>query len=304
MPSTITHAYIGIDTLKKLNKNPQKIITDRINNFKVYCQSMDVLYFYHIFLLKRNTIQEMGHKFHNENIYKTFELLINDNKINKDKELFTFIAGLIIHYKADCIMHPFINYLAYNKKELLKTDKHFEIETYIDNYYINKNYSKNYFKINSSKFVFNYKNEEIIEKEIDKLFKNIWNKDNMGKKYYRALKEMHFVFKNIRYDKYGIKKGIYQLIDLNPFNIRRCKYLSYHFKLNNDNYYLNINHKKWFNDKEYTKSFLDLYKDVTIESSFIINELYEYIFNNKNINLKELIGNNSYSTGLKIESFI
>ena len=52
MPSTVTHAFLGIDTLKKLNIKPKMIIEERINNFKIYCQNMDVLYFYHIFLLK------------------------------------------------------------------------------------------------------------------------------------------------------------------------------------------------------------------------------------------------------------
>ena len=304
MPSTITHAYIGLKTLDKLNKKPKDIIKKNIDNYKVYCQSMDILYFYHIFLLKENKLQELGHLFHKEKIFKYFELLINDNKINKDLELFTFISGLITHYIADSTMHPYIDYLSHNDNNIKQRDKHFEIETYIDNFYINKNVTNNYYKYNNSNLIFNYSEKDIIKKELDKLFKKLWNIDNMGKYYYRSLREMHFVFKYIRYDKYGIKKNIFKFIDLNPFNIRRCQYLSYHFKLNNDNYYLNLDHKIWFNynDKKNktNKSFFDLMDDVTNKSSYIINNLYEYIFNNKNIDLKKLIGNNSYSTGLPV----
>ncbi len=304
MPSTLTHTYIGLETIKKINKKPKEIINKHINNYKVYCQNMDILYFYHIFLLKSNNIQKIGHVFHNEHIYDSFEMLINDNKNNKDLELFTFICGLITHYIADSIMHPYIDFLSHNNNRILQIDKHFEIETYIDNYLVNKYENGNYKKDNNSSIVFNYTKEKIIEDELNKLYKFYWNYDNMGKIYYRALKEMHFVFKYIRHDKYGIKKKIYQILDLNPFNIRRFKYLSYYFDLNNDEYYLNLNHQEWFNYKNKkqisNKSFLDLMDDVTKKSSYIINNLYEYIFNNREIDLYKLIGNNSYSSGLPI----
>ena len=160
-------------------------------------------------------------------------------------------------------------------------------------------------KYNNTKFVFNYTENNIIKDEISKLYKQLFNYPNMGKKYYRALKEMKFIFNHIRYDKYGIKKRLYQIIDLNPIkSLPRVKYLSYNFDLDNNEYYLNLNHNKWFNinKKELVsnKSFLDLYQDVINESSYIINELYEYIFKEKDVNLKRLIKNNSYANGLPI----
>ena len=54
----------------------------------------------------------------------------------------------------------------------------------------------------------------------------IFNFKNGGKLYYRSLKEMWFTYNYIRYDKYGIKKLLYQMIDLNPFKLPRTKYLS------------------------------------------------------------------------------
>lgn len=239
MPSTITHTYIGLDTLKKVNTKPKSIINNHLNNYKVYCQSMDVLYFYHIFLLKENQVQKLAHSFHNHNVLNTFKMLINDNKQNKNEELFTFISGLITHYQADSIIHPYINYLSHNKKRIKEIDKHFEIETYIDNYYMKEN--------NVKKYTINYSKNTIIEDELNKIFKFFYNFKDMGKYYYKALKEMSYVYKYIRYDKYGIKRKMYSFIDLNPFNIRRCKYLSYHFNLNNNDYYLNLSHKTWFN---------------------------------------------------------
>ena len=305
MPSTITHAYIGLDTLNKLNDNPKRIIKKRIDNYKIYCQNMDVLYFYHIFLLVHNKISDLGHEFHHKNVFDSFNLLINDNKENKDLELFTFISGLITHYIADSSIHPYINYLSRANNKTAKFNDHFEIETYIDNYFIKNKEHVDQKKYDNSRLIFNYTESKIIKDELNKLYSELFNYQNMGSKYYRSLKEMKFVYRFVRYDKYGIKRLIFRIIDLNPFkNIPRVKYLSYHFDVDNDDHFLNLNHEKWFNIDDHnitsTKSFLDLYQDVTNEASYIINELYEYIFNEKQVNIKKLIKNNSYATGLSL----
>ena len=305
MPSTITHCYLGLDTIKKLNKNPREIIEKNINNYKIYCQSMDVLYFYHIFLLKSNKIQDLGHKFHNNDTYKVFKYLIDLNKRNKDTALFTFISGLISHYKADSIIHPYINCLSYSNSKIKNTDKHFEIETYLDNYFINLYQNTNYKKNKHYKFIFNYTKQNIIENTINNLFKDIFNEPNMGKKYYRSINEMYFTYKYIRHDSYGIKRKIYNIIDINSFKIKRTKYLSYHFNLDNDDDYLNSNHQKWYNisDRNITSndSLMDLYNKVTLESSEIVNSIYDYIYENKDVNLEKIIQNNSYSNGLPLK---
>lgn len=303
MPSTITHAFIGLDTVKKLNNKPKKIIEEHIDNYKIYCQNMDVLYFYHIFLLKSNKIEDIGHRFHHEHVFDVFKLLIEDNKLNKNNELFTFISGLITHYQADTIIHPFVNHFSNYSSEKQRFNDHFEVETYIDNYFVNERLNKKYKMYNNSKFIFNYTEEDIIKEELDKVFKKYFNLDNGGKYYYRALKEMKFTYNFVRYDKHGFKKLGYRLIDLNPFKIPRVTYLSYHFDVNKNDYYLNLNKDKWINPDtkdESSKSFLDLYDDVTNKSSAIINKLYDYIFEDKKIDLKDLIKNLDYGNGLPI----
>ncbi len=302
MPSTITHAFIGIDTIDKLNNKPKNIINDHIDNYKIYCQNMDILYFYHIFLLLPNKTQKVGHLFHQKHVYDVFKLLLDDNRINKDQELFTFIAGLLVHYQADAIMHPYINHFTdYSKKS--RFSEHFKVETYLDNYYVHERLSKDHKHYNNTKFVFNYTKEEIIKEELDKVFNKYFNFPNAGKKYYRAIAEMKFAYNYARYDKYGIKRILYKLIDLNPFNIPRTEYLSYHFDLDNDEYYLNLNHDTWNNPHDKTissnKSFLDLYQDVLENASYIINEVYKYIYDEENIDTKKLIKDINYGTGLE-----
>ena len=78
--------------------------------------------------------------------------------------------------------------------------------------------------------------------------------------------------------------------------------IEYHFNVDNDDYYLNLKHNKWTsNNQTSTKSFLDLYDEVTNKASVIINELYDYIFNDKKVNIKSIIKNLDYGTGLEIE---
>ncbi len=304
MPSSFVHRYIGLDTLNRLNDKPKAIITKRVNNYIVYCQYTDPLYFYHI-LIHKNKVIELGHILHRENVYRNLSYLINANKQNKDDELFTLISGFITHYKADSICHPYINYLAYNDDDLLRTDKHFEIETYLDNYYLNKREKMIYNQDNNTSLIFNYHKEPIVIETINNLFKEYYNVNNMGKKYYSSLRQMKFVFNYIRHDKYGIKRKIYRLLDKNKFRVRRTEYLSYNFPLDNDEYYLNNKHREWYNVrlkniKRY-ESFPDLYHQVVKESIYIINELYEYIYNNKELNLRELIGNYSLANGLELK---
>jgi hypothetical protein len=305
MPSSVVHRYIGLDTLDKLNKKPMNIINERRNNYVLYCQCTDVFYFYRIMGLFSNKVQYNGHLFHWRKVFKSFEYLINLNKENKDYELFTFIAGFITHYKADSIMHPYINYKSFNNDKVKHQDNHFMIETYLDNYYLNKREKVDYRKYQTYKLIFNYTKEDIIKEAIEGMYKTVFNEKGMGNKYYKGASSMKHVFRFIRLDRFRIKKQLYKLIDLNPFKIRRTRYLSYNFPLDRDEFMINSNHQEWYNIKDTsiksTKSFDDLWKDVVSESTIIINELYKYIFEDKDIDLLKLVGNYSLSNGLPLK---
>ena len=304
MPSTITHTHISLDTLKRVNLKPKELISKHLEDYKSFAQGMDILYFYHILLIKSNIVQKLGHDFHHEKTNEVFKYIIEYNKENKSDIIFTFLSGLITHYVADSTIHPYVNYIAKSKTKLEQTDRHFEVETYLDNYMISKKH-KDYKTFKNYKLQFNNKKNQKIIKLIDNIYQEFFNYPNMGKKYYQALKEMRFVFKYIRHDKTGIKRKIFQLIDFNKFKIRRVTYLSYHFELKNFDHYLNTTNKKWFNIRNESitsnNSFEELYIDTCKKASNIINKLYEYIYQDKKIDLDKLLENRSYSTGLPIK---
>lgn len=305
MPSSIVHRYIGLDTLNKLDKKPYDIINNRLGNYILYCQCTDVLYFYRIIGFGGARIQNLGHQFHWHSVFKSFNYLIELNKKNKDPELFTLIAGFITHYKADSTCHPFINYQAQDDDKIKMYDKHFMVETYLDNYYLQKREKVDYRKYPMYKLVFNYTKEDIIKEAIEGLYKEVFNAEGVGNCYYKGVKTMRRVFKYIRLDRLKIKKQLLKLIDINHFHVRRTRYLSYNFPLDKNDEILNLSHKEWHNNRDSSiksnKSFDELWEDVVNKSAPIINEVYKYIFEDKKVDLYKLIGNVSLSSGLPLD---
>ena len=302
MPSTITHTYIGLDILDGLNSKPKEIINKNIEDYKTFCSSMDVLYFYRISLFKKNKYNILGKEFHHQKTNDVFKYLINYCKNNNSDIIFTLLSGLITHYVADSTMHPFINSFSSENSSLMdRTNKHFEIETYLDNYMLLKK-NKSYKNYKLYKLQFNNKKNDEVVRVLNGLFKEVFKVDNIGIIYYKSLKYMKLVFKYMRYDKFGIKKNMYKLIDLNKLNVRRSKYLSYNFNIDDIDKYLNNDNNEWCYpmNKNIIKnySFEELYEIVINKSINIINSLYNYIYNDKDIDLDKLLENRSYSSGL------
>ena len=87
-----------------------------------------------------------------------------------------------------------------------------------------------------------------------------------------------------------ILQDFYQISNLiSKFVFRDVRYLSYNFPLQNDEFYLNLNHKKWYNLNnmkiESDESFLDLYEKVITKSKLIIKEVFDYVFLAKDLDL-------------------
>ena len=95
----------------------------------------------------------------------------------------------------------------------------------------------------------------------------------------------------LRYDPHKIKMKMYRLTDkILPKTVRRFYPISYAYDLNRNEYYLNLNHKKWCHprvkEEIYTYSFLDLYENALNKAINIINNVNEVLYDNKPI--KEL----------------
>ena len=312
MPSTVTHSYFIMDIYDKLPLDKKIFLKDQKNNMKAFAQSTDSLNFYISCNLKKSKkIRKFASFFHT---HKTGEFLItltNYIKYNyyKDNpEVMAFLYSMISHYILDSELHPFIYYKTGNFNRKDKTtykynSKHHFMETYIDKYLISIREKITPYKYKHYKEIFNY-NEftKELSDVINFSFKETFNTTNFAKEYNLSLKRMKLAFKILRYDPHGFKSKLYNAIDLiSPKKTPKISFLSYYYKCKNNNY-LNTDHKKWTypvnKSKKYTLSFTDLYINALSDAIKVIEEVNEYIYNNKKINLEKLFKDNSYTTGI------
>ena len=313
MPSSITHAYIAKDVYEILDKKiKNKINSRKLEDYKTYSEGPDIYYFYKMltpFTKKSYEVRTFGRSCHAE---KTNEVLINlTNKVKetKDFDQFLYLIGLMTHYNADSTIHPYINYKAslMTKKFFENRDAHFLLETYLDNYMIKKREPGNYKKFKVYEFCFNVRKHSKVVDLLNQTFYEVFGIKDLGEYYFKGVKDMKNFFKYLRYDPIGYKKYIYKVLNIIA---KRCfrdiRYLSYNFDLLEDDDYLNLNHESWYNidgfkDKLYNDSFIDLYLEVVNKTKEMVLELYDYIYEDRQVNLEKLYKNKSYGTGLTLK---
>ncbi|MBQ8892491.1 MAG: zinc dependent phospholipase C family protein [Bacilli bacterium] len=311
MPSTVTHAYMARDIYDKLNNNLKNKFKDKLDYYVTYSQGPDVFFFYPFIppFIRCNHIRKFAGVVHRNKVNELFISLVNEVKRTKDFDQFIYLAGLVTHYVGDTTCHPFVNYKDwFLRKETKKNkDYHFVTEAYIDNYVLNMK-GEDYKKYKAYKLLKNYKNIKIQEM-LDKCFLDVFEEKNIGKDYYLSLSNMRFLFHFVRYDPYKIKYTFYSIIyHILPFLHRDIRYFSYNFDLNSEDseYFLNLKKDKWFNIKKkeitYNKSFLELYTETVDKSKMMIEQLYDYIYNDKYLELESFFGNLSYANGLPVKS--
>lgn len=313
MAGTLTHAYFSLDLYDKLSIRSKELLIDNREDLKVFSQNTDVLFFYNLLNFKKGKkMREFGYYTQRVKTYEFFSTLINYIKYNNHQynpQVIAYLYGMLSHYVLDSTIHPYIIYkTGIYKKENKNTYKynmlHEEVETYIDNYMvaIKENIKPNKFKC--YKFCFNNKNlnKELIE-VIDFTYKEVFGIDNFSKYYIKSIKQMKFFYRVFRYDPVGIKKLFYNLLDLVcPKSILRKSPLSY--KMKSKKKYLNLEHNTWYNPTnkriKSKESVIELYTKSLDKTIKMINEINQFFYYDKKINLEKTIGNLSYVHGLDL----
>ena len=312
MPSTMTHSYFAIDIYNNLNSKYKNNISN-LDQLKLFSQGSDPFMFYNYFIGKKakyyKNIQHILHTTKTQDFFINLINYINNNNLNNNKEVLTYLYGNICHYFLDLYTHPFIIYKtgSFNKnnKETYKYNaKHQEMEYYIDIYLIEKREKINAknFKIYNHIFKYSKFSKELID-TINNVIKETYNIENIAKPYIKSIKQMKNFFRIINYDKLGIKKNIYSIIDnITPNSTIKLKELSYHNQYNSTNY-LNLEKNTWNHPtnkhETYTYSFLDLYEIAQKEATNAIIKVTDML-NSQNINkpkLEKIFKNLSYTTG-------
>jgi len=312
MPSSVLHSYFAIDTISKANPKIANKID--INYLKIFAQGPDIYYFYNLMIGKKaNNIKNIGIRMHKTNTQQYFLELIKyivENNLKNNKQIMSYLYGSIAHYILDSTTHPFIIYHAgifnsKNRKTYKYSSLHFEIEYYLDAYFIFKRE-----KMLPKDFkVYNYLvNVNNIDKELIKMINTIMAKvykvENFAPYYIKGINDMKKFYHIFNYDKYGIKKVLYKIIDFfSPRCFTKKAVLSFHINPYEKDYILNSDKEEWNHpmdsDEFYNLSFVEIYLSALTKCISIINAVDDMLNKNEyNLEkLKELFPNLSYLTG-------
>lgn len=312
MAGTITHAYFALDLYDKLSIRSKELLIDYKEDLKLFAQNTDILFFYNITNLKKGKmVRNFGYRSQKIKTYEFFSTLINYIKYNHHQynpQVIAYLYGMLSHYVLDSTMHPYIIYKTGNfKKEDKSTYKynhlHNEMESYFDNFLLTIRDGINPHKFKCHQFCFNIDSfhQELIE-VMDFTYKEVFGITDFHKYYLQASKQMKFFYRVFRYDPTGIKKAFYQIIDfIFPKSFLRKVPLSYHINKKDKKWFLNLEHDRWYNptDKrtKSNESILELYTKALGKTTNMIQEINQFFYYDKKINLKKVIGNLSYETG-------
>lgn len=315
MPSTFTHAYFGQDLFDKLPKESKNILKNEKKSLMMFSQSMDALMFYNIYnLLPGKNIRDFAEVFHNNktnDFFYHFITYIKEHKYYTDSKTLACLYGLIAHFSLDSTTHPFIFYKTgyFNKKDkstIKYNGMHTYMENHIDSYFL-KTRNKNS-KMKLTNFCFDLTPFSTkLNESLDYTFYQTFQMNHMSKIYYKSLKQMKNFIMLFRIDNYGIKRLGYSFIDyLKPKSTFQFKSISYDSKYYDNYDFLNEKHNTWCYPVDQSissnQSFLELYEEALNKATFIINQVNDYFFKDKEININQIFQNQGYATGIDCSS--
>ena len=315
MPSILTHSYFMKDVYDKLPLDKKVFLQTEEKKINFFSQGIDLLQYYHCYnKQKQKKIKNFYNYFHKNKTSEFLITMVNYIKYNyyKDNpEIMIMLYSLISHYVLDYKLNPFIYYksgiyIKNNKTTHKYNSKLLETNSFVDSYLIKLKEKIIPYKYKHYKEIFS---TPTLSKEttevIDFCFKETYNINNFSITWLNSIKKTKTFYKLLRYDPKGIKKNIYTILD--KISIKKDKkriFLSYK-NLNNQNDYLNLSKKTWCyptnKRKKSNKSFIELYIEAISDTINIIENVNQYIYENKKTNLKKIFKDYSYITGTDLK---
>lgn len=317
MPSSMTHSYFCIDVFNKLNDDSKKKVKN-LEYLKVFAQGPDLLYFFNKFTKKGNEIRKLGgicHRHKTKQFFINLITYIKENNLQNNEQVISFLYGYITHFALDSTIHPYIYYKTgifdKKKKETYKYNGlHGEMEYYLDVYMIfqnEKKESKIFKSYNYFKQIKTY--DDKLEKMIDDVFDKTYNYKNVSEYLKKGVNGLITIFKYVRYDRFGIKKYFYKLLDfLSSDRTEKKQYMSYNVLHNQKIHYLNLEKKVWNHpvniEETYDYSFIELYRIAIDKATKLIDAVTEILDSSKDKanELDYLFKDTSYITGKECEN--
>lgn len=314
MPSIYVHNYFAKEVNKKIKDlNVRQINDDTYMN--IFAQSFDNLFYYNFYKIKGKEYQKLGHYAHTHKTWEYFKNMLEYVKQNNkyDDENLGYIYGSICHYQLDSTAHPYIHYFSgrYDKKNKKETKKyignHAVNEIMLDAIYFSKNNKITYNKFKVYKeLIPKIEFSNNLKDTINYVFSKTFNKKNIGQIYNKAYNQSRLSYKYLMYDRFGIKKKIYRIVDFFTPN-KNFKAYTYSNGIKKiDKEILNENNNIWLHPitgDKHNESFNELYITALDKSIESIESINKYFQNKLSIDqLESIIKNDSYSTGLNCDA--
>lgn len=292
MAGMITHSFFALDTLK--NKHID------FKTLKICSCGPDIFY------AKNRSYGRLMHRKKVNLFFENYVRYIIEHDLKDNISVMSSLYGFISHYVLDTHIHPFVFYKTgvYNKKkkETYKyLDLHSKMENYID-MYVSEEHGYHFNKFKAHLFLFGNKT---LDREVIKLLNDVlydtYNIKDGGKKYQKGINSYYWNYKLFRVDLFGIKKGLYKIVDF----FRKGKpQLSIYSHYKRENMDINLEHKVWYHPSTKEKMSLsipDILNNSQKEYLRLIGVVDSIIYNNLDIsNIKEF-KNLSYINGCPIE---
>ncbi len=316
MPSLATHHFFAKEVYNNLKENDKKYFQNNLDIYYLFAQSHDILYFHKLNFKNNKIAAKTASKGHHK---KTQEYILNIIRIIKEKhmeynpDILSYLFGSTTHYVLDSTCHPLIFYKTgiYRKSDegsIKYNGEHSRMEKDIDAYYYEKYQEKKYNKSNLNKEFIRVKSlPNKLNEVIDEVYNRTYNIENVAKLYKTGIRDFRIINTLLIQDRFGIKRGIYHIIDALSFK-RLGNVAAYSNHILKPNHkWLNEEHKEWHNPADKTvvskESFEDLYQKALKMNIKIIEEINKVLYEDKPIeDIKKFIPNIDYSTGLDVNN--
>ena len=180
-----------------------------------------------------------------------------------------------MHHILDANIHPFIIYYSgdHVRDPHNKTWQHGIVENLIDIYMMKETESVDPKKYPVYKdFEFNRPISSGLISTLNESLENVYGISLGGNKIGISIHQMSLFMKTFKFDRYGIKKVIFDAVD--PF-LKGTSSFSYHRNSNEAKPYLNEEHSLWLHPMyasiQSNESFMDLYNKSLIDGAHIID---------------------------------
>lgn len=303
MADIYMHSKLAEEVASKIDYNFKQ------NILFLGAQGPDPLY-YNFFNKTHKDYRKCANKMHREDTNKFFVNMIEYVKNNLDRDTYSFLAGFICHYFLDVKIHPYV----YNNVGQYSIDDpsthsyrglHLKFERSIDAVLIERDLGikHNHFKLIDKHYKLNTAPFSLMSIMDHSIFET-FGTEHGGVMYLIGSQKM---YKNLKYavrDRFGIKKQIFKIMDI--FNKEKDMfYQDIPFYNHIEDYdFLNLKKKTWYHPKtneEYNYSVIDLYDQARELSVKTIEEVSQYLFEDKTIDLNKLFTNLSYNTGMNCD---